>query len=748
MISHPPIQTRRRASRRAFALCAALAAALVATVLAAPGQAAFAAPVNLSQGKPATASSVESADYTPASAAFDGDTGTRWSSVWSDPQWIQVDLGQRSAIDRIELRWEGAYAKAYEIQVSDTGTGGWTTIHSTTTGPGGNETLDVDGQGRFVRLHGTARANGYGYSLWEFQVFGTAGTGPTDPTDPTDPGEVDPGYPNEPGPFTTPSVVKVAGGNGNWSLQVNGKPYTVKGFTWGPSFAEADTYMPGLTGMGANTTRTWGTGADTKTLLDSAARNGVRVINGFWLLPGGGPGSGGCINYTTDATYKSTTKADILNWVNVYKAHPATLMWSVGNESLLGLQNCFSGAVLEAERNAYAAFVNEVAVAIKQIDPNHPVTSTDAWTGSWPYYKANTPALDLLAVNSYGDVCNIRETWEDGGYNWPYIVTEGGAAGEWEVPDDANGVPDEPTDIEKGEALRDSWRCISEHKGVGLGATFFHYGLEGDFGGVWFNVNPGGNKRLGYYTVADMWNGSAAGGNTPPRISSMSIPGSGSIVAGQPFTFNLSVTDPDGDALKYVTFFNSKYIDGNGGVQYVEHQRSGDAITVVAPQKLGVWKAYVFVEDGKGNVGVETRSFKVVPPAVPGTNVALGKTATASSFQTWGDNYTPGQAFDGNTATRWSGEWAPTGWIQVDLGSAKSFDRFQLVWEAAYAKSYEVQTSNDGSTWSTIKTVTGGDGGIDTFDAAGTARYVRLNLTERGTEWGYSLFEVGIYDLP
>ncbi|MFF2369820.1 discoidin domain-containing protein [Agromyces sp. NPDC058110] len=747
MILHPPAAPTGSRPARRLAIGAAIAAAIVASALAGPIGPAAAAPVNLSQGKPATASSVESADYTPASAAVDGNPATRWSSQWSDPQWLQVDLGQVSDIDRVDLTWEGAYAKAYEIQVSDTGTGGWSTIRTVANGPGGSESLDVDGHGRYVRMLGTQRANGYGYSLWEFAVYGTpgGGTDPTDTTDPGDPGLPDPGYPNEPGPFTGPSVVKVTGTSGAWKLTVNDKPYTVKGFTWGPAFGEAPQYLDDFTAMGANTTRTWGTGADTKQLLDAAAQAGVRVINGFWLLPGGGPGSGGCIDYTTDANYKATTKADILNWVGVYKSHPATLMWNVGNESLLGLQNCYSGAVLEAQRNAYAAYVNEVAVAIKQADPNHPVTSTDAWTGAWPYYKANTPALDLLAVNSYGDVCNIEQTWKDGGYDKPYIVTEGGAAGEWEVPDDANGVPDEPTDIQKGEALVDSWRCLREHDGVALGATFFHFGLEGDFGGVWFNVIPGGNKRLGYYSVAEMWGGSAADDNRPPRITDMEIPDSGSIEAGKPFTFTLDVTDPENDPLEYVAFVNSKYIDGAGGVQFVEHQRAGDRITITAPQKLGVWKAYVYVEDGQGNVGVETRSFRVVAPEVAGVNVAQGKTATASSFQTYGDNYSPGRAFDGDQATRWSSEWAPTGWLQVDLGQPTAFDTIQLTWEAAYAKSYTVKTSNDGTNWTDLKTVTGGDGGIDQFVAPATARYVRFELTERGTDWGFSIFEAGIY---
>jgi hypothetical protein len=67
------------------------------------------------------------------------------------------------------------------------------------------------------------------------------------------------------------------------------------------------------------------------------------------------------------------------------------------------------------------------------------------------------------------------------------------------------------------------------------------------------------------------------------------------------------------------------------------------------------------------------------------------------------------------------------------------------VWETAYAKGYEIQVSDDGQSWTTITTVTDGNGGIDSLDTQGTGRHVRLKLNERGTEWGYSLYEMGIY---
>jgi beta-glucanase (GH16 family) len=125
----------------------------------------------LSQGHSATASSAENAG-TPASAAVDGDTTTRWSSAFSDPQWLQVDLGATHAVSQVKLNWEAAYASAFQIQTSNDGAN-WTTIYSTTTGTGGNQTLNVSGSGRYVRMNGTQRATAYGYSLYEFQVLGT-----------------------------------------------------------------------------------------------------------------------------------------------------------------------------------------------------------------------------------------------------------------------------------------------------------------------------------------------------------------------------------------------------------------------------------------------------------------------------------------------------------------------------------------------------------------------------------------------
>jgi F5/8 type C domain/Ricin-type beta-trefoil lectin domain/Putative Ig domain len=124
---------------------------------------------NLALNQPTTASSLESAGFT-AAAATDGNLGTRWSSAFSDPQWLEVDLGSTRSICQVTLNWENAYATAFQIQTSTDGST-WTPIYSTTTGTGGTQTLSVSGTGRYIRMYGTARATQYGYSLWEFSVY-------------------------------------------------------------------------------------------------------------------------------------------------------------------------------------------------------------------------------------------------------------------------------------------------------------------------------------------------------------------------------------------------------------------------------------------------------------------------------------------------------------------------------------------------------------------------------------------------
>ncbi|WP_313661807.1 discoidin domain-containing protein [Cellulosimicrobium cellulans] len=223
---------RPTARLRLASLAAGLTAACVAAplVAAAAPVATAAEPVNLSQGKPATASSVQG-DYA-AARAVDGDLNTRWGSEFAEGQWLQVDLGQISTLSSVALSWEGAYGKGFRIEASDDGTT-WRTLRTVTDGTGGQQTLPVSGTGRYVRLLGTERGTGYGYSLWELQVFGTPGT---------DGGTVDPGGPGGPGADCTTNAAlgkaaTASSAEGAYAagLAVDGKADT----RWSSEFSDA-----------------------------------------------------------------------------------------------------------------------------------------------------------------------------------------------------------------------------------------------------------------------------------------------------------------------------------------------------------------------------------------------------------------------------------------------------------------------------------------------------------------------------
>ncbi|PYY49662.1 discoidin domain-containing protein [Curtobacterium sp. MCBD17_023] len=560
-----------------------LAAAVLAVVLLAAllvalrTPAASAAPSVLSTGRPAVASSTDSSSRS-AAKAVDGNTATRWASARTDAQWLRVDLGRTAAISSITLRWEVAYAKAYKLQVSaDAKT--WTTVSNVTAGKGGVVRKAVSGTGRYVRMLGVQRGTVHGYSLWEFQVTGT----PVTPTTPTTPA---------PSPA---AGVRVTGSQGKWQLTVDGKPWLVKGVTYGPPAAEASSYMADIAGMGVNTVRTWGTDASSRQLFDAAQAHGIRVVAGLWLNQD--------VDYVNDSAYKSNTLASITKTVTSYRDHRGLLMWDVGNEVMLGQD--------EAQRVAYAKYVEQVAKAIHAADPAHPVTSTDATTEAWDFYRQYTPSLDLYAVNTYGGIGWVQQKWRDGGYTKPYLVTETGPAGSWEVPADANGVPQQPSDTAAARSYTDAWKAVTAAPGVALGATMFHYGVEDDEQGVWLNLRTGGLKRLSYYAVQQAYGGPVTG-NRPPVIQRIAASPSTGVAPGSTVTVTAPAVDPDGDTVTYRVSVTSRWIDGNGALRPTPVTTTGDGtLRITAPTTAGNWKLAVYAMDGHGNAGIETVTVRV-----------------------------------------------------------------------------------------------------------------------------------------
>ena len=151
---------------------------------------------NIAYGKPARTSGIESSAYT-ADKAVDGFGGsgsantsngscasgncTRWSSAFSDPQWLYVDLLAIYDISQVRIYWEVANGRNFQIQVSNDAIN-WTTIKTVSNNSAFyNAYTFTAAAGRYVRFYGTARNTGYGFSIYEFEVFGTPVTAAASP---------------------------------------------------------------------------------------------------------------------------------------------------------------------------------------------------------------------------------------------------------------------------------------------------------------------------------------------------------------------------------------------------------------------------------------------------------------------------------------------------------------------------------------------------------------------------------------
>jgi hypothetical protein len=106
--------------------------------------------------------------------AIDGDMVTRWASEKSEPQTLDLDLGETVTVNRVVINWEAAYATNYQLQIASNAAGPFTTIYTDAAGNGGTDdvtTLTVS-DGRYLRMNGITRKTAYGFSIFEIAVYG------------------------------------------------------------------------------------------------------------------------------------------------------------------------------------------------------------------------------------------------------------------------------------------------------------------------------------------------------------------------------------------------------------------------------------------------------------------------------------------------------------------------------------------------------------------------------------------------
>ncbi len=138
-------------------------------------------------------------------------------------------------------------------------------------------------------------------------------------------------------------------------------------------------------------------------------------------------------------------------------------------------------------------------------------------------------------------------------------------------------------------------------------------------------------------------------------------------------------------------------------------------------------------------------SFKMTVDSIISGITGDGKKVYASSVSC--DPVLAGYVFDGKISTRWGSEYSDPQWIMIDLGETQKVGGVILKWEAAYGKAYEIRVSQDSLDWTTVYTETAGNGSTDkiTFDQV-DARYIMMYGTERGTIYGYSIWEFEVYE--
>ncbi|GIJ49295.1 hypothetical protein Val02_61810 [Virgisporangium aliadipatigenens] len=209
------------------------------------------------------------------------------------------------------------------------------------------------------------------------------------------------------------------------------------------------------------------------------------------------------------------------------------------------------------------------------------------------------------------------------------------------------------------------------------------------------------------------------------------------------------------------TGFRARVVSGGPGgqIQVRTGSPTGPIHGTVAVPNTGSWTTFATVSTALTGVpagtatvyltftGTGTGLFDVDDFALTrgtATDLALNRPATASSLEN--ASYPASNAVDSSTTTRWASAYADPQWIQVDLGGTYTVSRVRLLWEAAYGSAYQIQSSPDGATWSTVRTVTGANGGEDDHTGLNaSARYVRILGTSRGTQWGYSLYQFQVF---
>lgn len=400
---------------------------------------------------------------------------------------------------------------------------------------------------------------------------------------------------------------------GNWSLWRGGQPYRIEG-------AGGEGALALLATQGGNSTRTWGVDGNTRRRLDEAHAAGLSAAVGIWLEH-----SQKGFDYAN--AEKTKIQFDkVLSAVRDLHQHSAILVWGLGNE----MEGYEGGDNPDLWRH-----VDSLAKAVKAIDPHHPTMTvvaeiTPAKVAAIHKY---CPNLDIIGINAYGGCPTIPERYRQAGGTKPYIVTEFGPVGTWEIPRNNIDAILEPTSNQKAEMYRAAYQKLHQDQQLCLGSYAFLWGHKQEGTATWFGMLlPDGRKTNAVDVMSELWNDGRQPTNRVPQILELAWQGPNEVAPGAEVVAALKAMDHEQEALSaHWTLMKEadSYVTG-GDFQttppsYLESIKRSDLTScqVTLPKSPGLYRLYVEVRDAEGTATANLPIRVAEPTVDAGPPVAL-----------------------------------------------------------------------------------------------------------------------------
>lgn len=393
--------------------------------------------------------------------------------------------------------------------------------------------------------------------------------------------------------------------NGNWQLYRDGQPYYVKG-------VGGQTQLDKAVEIGANSIRTWSTD-DAGTILDEAQKKGLTVMLGLWVQHE---------RHGFDYNNAESVAAQLEFFTSIvqkYKDHPALLLWGIGNEVDLEYTNT----------NVWYA-INDIAKMVHTLDPNHPTITVTAGLDAEEVRLINerAPQIDIYGVNTYGDIAHVKNNIVQFGWKGPYMITEWGPNGHWEVAKTAWGAPIEQTSSEKAASYAKRYKesIAADNKNC-LGSYVFLWGFKQETTSTWYGLfSDKGEVSTAVNELEFLWTGHASK-NKAPVIDSVflqhQIKGADIYIkSGDKAEAVIYVSDPDNDPLHFSWELVPESNDIKSGgdaesrpapVTGISGMKRGNRFRFRAPANEGAYRLFVYAYDGKNNYAYANIPLYITP---------------------------------------------------------------------------------------------------------------------------------------